>query len=165
MEANPIKKTFIQNILDIYREVFGDGFKSYFYGDPINISESQLPALVVDETGVNYIAGPTMMDQVQHDILIQVVLNKKEEFGKGKTEAPMSRKLAELIHGRDPATNQLLPKTILGVLRTNITLKGISIHQEVNVDFGVIGRPGGIVTAEGHVKASITEMMYVVRTD
>lgn len=166
MSNNEVKSTFIQNLLDIFKETFGDSgyFKSYFYGDPIAVNDNMLPALIIDETNVQYIAGPTTMDNVQHDVLIQVVLNKKDELGKPKTEAPMSRKLAEIIHGRDPQTSRLLPKTILNVLRSSITLDGVSVHQEVNVDFGVVGRPGGVVTAEGHVKVTIMELMYVNRT-
>lgn len=161
-----VQTTFIQNLLDIYKGVFGESgfFKSYFYGDPIEVSESQLPALVIDETNVQYIAGPTTMDNVQHEVLIQVMLNKKDELGKPKNEAPMSRKLADIIHARDPLTSKLLPKTILGVLRSSITLDGVSVDQQVNIDFGVVGRPGNVVTSEGHIKVSITELMYVDRT-
>lgn len=166
MEDATIKNTFIQNLKDLFESLLGEKgvYKTIWYGDPVIIDESQLPGLVIDETGSHYVAGPTMMDQVDHDVLIQVVLNKKDELGAPKKEGPMSRKMHQLIDARDSTTNKLLPTTIVGILRGRITLNGVTVHQKIDVAFGVVGRPNGIATAEGHISVSMTELMYVDRT-
>lgn len=157
-----MKLTTSAVILDLFRNTFNRGqFKMFRIGDPITIPESQLPALIVSETATDYTFGPTGFDDVTHTLLIQVILNKKDEIGKPSDGSSLDETLDALIQGRDETSGEFMPDTILGALRRNITLGALIIQNTSKVRKGVIPRSEDLLTAEAHIDVEVIELQAV----
>lgn len=156
------KKTIPQVILDLFRDTFKTGpFKTYREGDPIIFPASMLPALFISEPVTEYDEGATQMDVITHQVLIQVVLNKKDEFGAPLGVSTLDNVLDQYIQGRDATTGDLLPNTILGVLRKNITFGNLIIDQQARVEKYVLPRNQELTTLEGHVRITVQEEQVI----
>lgn len=157
-----MKKTVPQIILDLLEETFNEGeFKWFREGDPLLIPASRLPALIATETQTDYNAGPTGHDEIVHHILLQVVLNKKDEIGNPDADISLDRKLSEITQGRSETTGDFLDNTIMGVLRRHITIGNLAIENIGRVRLGVIPRSEDLMTAEAHIELTITELQAI----
>jgi hypothetical protein len=157
-----MKMTTPMTILNIFQDAFQDGeFKLFRVGDPIIIPESMMPALIISETQTGYDVGPTGFDEVTHTLLIQVILNKKDEIGNPDQGSSLDEKLDQLIQGRDETSGELLSNTILGVLRRNITMGNLMIQNTSKVRKGIIPRSEDLITAEAHIDIEVTELQQV----
>lgn len=159
MAQQPLyRKTISEVILDLFRDNFQTGpFKVFREGDPIIFPASMLPALFISEPVTDYKQGATGFDVISHQLLIQLVFNKKDEFGAPDGASTMDKLLDQYIQGRDPVTGDLLPNSVLGVLRRNITLGNLVINQENRVEKYVLPRSEEMLTVEGHVRVTIDE--------
>lgn len=157
-------------IRDLLRDKLGDQFKAYWDGNPDPISKSWLPAIAVTETKMVFDVSATGTDNNDHDILIRVMYNKRDDYGANLIEPNVDlteRKLRLLVMGRDPVTREYLPNTLLGVLRPNFTLGNYVIGNHGSVEWGVMDKQdeAGLATAEAHIMLTVTERQLVpVRT-
>lgn len=153
-----LKKTIVDLILDILKAQLGTTYKAYFYGDPIAIQQSLLPAIAIDIERTEYSFGPTGFDEVTHHLIIQVIYNKKDEFMKPAREVGLSRKLQNQTMGRNATNGEFIAGSIMGLLRRNITLNNVTINQTAEIQFGVVPRPEDTLTVEAHIRIAITEL-------
>lgn len=155
------KITVAEKILQLIQDAFGDAFKVYRVGDPIRPGQSELPAIYVTESNVQVVQDATGYDGLIHNLLIQVVFNKKDEMGRPVDGNTLDTILDNWIYGRDPSTNEYSTKSIMGVLRANLTMDNMTIQQEVTVKKGIVPRPEQEITAEGQIEIEVHELQPV----
>ena len=156
-----IKLTVAQTIANLFKDAFGDEFKLYRVGDPIVPGQSELPAIFVTETLVEFQQDATGYDKIVHHLLTQIVYNKKDEMGRPVEGNTLDTIIDNIIYGRDDQTNEYLPKSIMGVLRKNYTLGGLSIDTISDAKKGVVPRPEEMLTVEGHIEITVSELQPV----
>lgn len=145
-------------MLDLFRDSFKNGpFKEFREGDPIIFPASMLPALFISEPVTEYSEGPTGFDKISHQILIQLVFNKKDEFGAPQGVATLDQTMDRYVHGRDATTGDLTDNSILGVLRRHYTFNGMIIHQEARVEKYTLPRSQELWTTEAQVRITVEE--------
>lgn len=155
------KITVAETLRDLFKESLGDRFKLYRVGDPILPGQSQLPAIFITETAVDFEQDATGMDKISHHLLIQVVYNKKDELGRPEKGNTLDTEIDNVIYGRDATTGAYLPNTIMGLLRTNYTLGGLSIETIGDARKGVVPRPEQMLTVEGQIEITVSELQEV----
>jgi hypothetical protein len=139
--------------------------RSIFFGDPFAIPVSQLPCIIVDTDQTIDKLGPTGYDRVLTTIVVKVVLNKRDDFAGDVADSVTKRKLVDYIAARDATTKQYLPATVMGILRTSLTLDNKLINMESETKYGIVERivQAGMesLTAEGQVTVTTEELIQV----
>jgi len=135
---------------------YGDKrIKRYFYGDPIIINVSSLPALIVENASQEITQKATGQDEITNTYNIRLVFNKKSELGKNPEEVASERTIAQLVSGRDSSGNYN-QTSIVGILRKYFTLGDLINDQQIAVDFST-GERGDIITAEADILLTIKD--------
>lgn len=107
--------------------------KSFFFGDPIIIPASMLPAIVVSPVSENVTARGTGVDQADSTIKIKLIQNLKDDLGASAVD-PENVKLTEnavrLFEERD-TNGKIKPVSIVGAIRSNpeIPYQGVATCQ------------------------------------
>lgn len=153
--------TVPQKLIELFRDKFEDTFHGYYEGDPIIPPQSMMPCLIVSEPQTDYEVGPTGMDVVKHQILIQIVFNKKEDFGKPDNAATLENTVDTIAQGRDEATGAFLPNSFMGILRGNFTLDNLMVENIGNVKKGVVPRSEKLMTVEAHIELTLEELITI----
>lgn len=155
------RPTIPQQLLDLMEKRLVDHkFRWFREGDPVLIPASQMPAMLVSEESTDWEAGPTGYDTVTHTLLLKVVLNKKSELGSKEQGMTLDKKVNQIMQARDE-NNQLLPGTVMGVLRQDFTLENTMINNIGTIRFGVVARPEETETVEAHLELVLTELVPV----
>jgi hypothetical protein len=161
-------KTASERILANLHDQFPK-FKEFFYGDPFAIPVSQLPCIIVDPGKTHNELGPTGMDRVTQTIDIKVVLNKREDFAGDSAVSITKKKLVQYMEARDDTTKQYLPQTVMGVVRTFLTLsesepQNLMVNSISDIDYGVSNRSSATydtLAAEAVCTITTTELVRV----
>ena len=161
IDTNNLKDNVPRVLINLLRETFGDFFHLYREGDPIIPSISELPAVFITETNTDYKFGPTGFDDISHEVLIQVVLNKKVDFGNPDHGSSLDYFLDALCQGRDSTSGDFKDETIMAVLRRNITLGELFIESIGAVKKGVVSRSEELITSEAHINLVVSEIQSV----
>ncbi len=153
----------VQRLLSLLKDTFGTTFKAYYDDDPERIPDFNLPCIVVSEVSDSTDQGAFEQDDVEEELVVKVIYNKKDDFASDVVPGDMTqRKIRNIISKRDPATGQYDPKTVKGVLRT-FGLQGIvAIANTMTVAYGITPRVDDVLTSEGHVTFRI---QYTVDTN
>jgi hypothetical protein len=113
-----------------------------YYGDPIRIPTSKLPALI----GARRMTATDMFTNAedQHDmqIVFTVVTDIRKDIQDDTSFVPGISTLYDLIEGRDPVTLLLKPTSLMYVLRHNVdAFQGTQLYTDVStptkVDYGM----------------------------
>jgi hypothetical protein len=136
-------------------------FKEYFDGEPVLIPESLLPCIVVHKVNGTEGFGPTGFDKSTSEIVIKVVFNKKDDLSSSGRQYTTHKKLKEIIEARDGTTKLFVEKSIMGILRKNVTLVDTVIDQEIDLNYDVVPRPDDVITEEGHVTIRVTQLIQI----
>lgn len=150
------RPTVGDRMIDLLKAQFGETFH-YFYGDPVAIPVSQLPALIIEHTDTGTDPAPTGMERLHHTILVKLALNKKDDFNKKPDEVVCQRLLEQYTEGIDADTSQYAEQTIVGVLRRNFTLQQTVNDQELTIRYLLQPRPQNLLTAEAEVTVTVQE--------
>jgi len=135
---------------------YGDKrIKRYFYGDPIIINVSSLPALIVENASQEITQKATGQDEITNTYNIRLVFNKKSEIGKNPEEVSSERTIAQLVAGRDESGNYDAT-SIVGILRKYFTLGDLINDQQISIDYS-IGERGDIITSEADILLTIKD--------
>lgn len=156
--ANSIVDTILDFLKDKYKE---SEFHAFFYGDPIVFGKSMLPAIVVSETTADYELGPTGFDDISHQIQIKVIFNKSDEYGKPANEAGLARKIHNIVQGRDKITGDFTSNSLMGLLRTQFTLSGLTYNHVDSVQFNTVSRPNDQITEEALITITMNILNQV----
>ncbi|MDR6794736.1 hypothetical protein J2X12_004116 [Pseudarthrobacter oxydans] len=157
----------VQRVISLMRDTFGDAFKTYYDGDPEAIPVFNLPAIIVTQTGDSTAQAAFAQDDVEDQLTIKVVLNKRDDWT-GDAVDPLNmteRKIREFV-GKLDGEGKYGSRTVKGALR-NYLLEGVTaVAPTMTVDYGINPRVAGEgladITAEGHVSFSIK---YAVETN
>jgi len=155
------KKTVPQKLLQLFMDKFGDTFHGYYEGDPIVLPQSKMPCLIISEPETLYDTGPTGMDEVTHQILIQIVYNKKDDFGKPDSVATLENTVDTIAQGRSETTGYFLPNSFMGILRGNFTLDNLMVDNVGSVRKGVVPRTEELLTVEAHIQVTFKELVAI----
>jgi len=142
---------------------------SWYDGDPIEIPQSALPAIAIETDDSIFDSAATGMNDNTENVIIKIITNKKDDFGKPADQIVGHRTLKSLTIGRDLTNSKKLhPKSIVGILLKNFTLSNNIYNNKVTVKFGVVPRPeaggGGdkyVLTAEAHVFCALSDLIQV----
>lgn len=158
-----VRKTVPQRLKELFEASLpADYFKEIYEGDPI--IPRNFPCMIISEPETADNTGPTGFEEITHQILIQVSFNKKDEIGKPANEATQENEIDYICQGRDETTGQYLPQTIKGVLRGNFTLSGLAVQNISRLRKGVIPRSELLMTVEGHIDVTLTELQELTRS-
>jgi hypothetical protein len=151
-------------ILAYMHEAYGDQFHAYWEGDPGDIPSSLLPCMVVSKVRGTSNPGPTGTQDVTEEILIQVVVNKKDDFGAALAYPRVdmtNRRLRILAEGRDDATAAYLDTSVCGILSKNITLGENVLQMTIATDYMLARRGNNMLTSEAHITVSLRERIII----
>lgn len=141
-------------ILKKYADLIDDNcnkFKEIYYGDPIRVPKSKLPALILEKTETR--AGVISNAEDEHGIQITltIITDIRREIGGESDLAPGISQLYELIEGRESDTLKLKTDSLLHILRNNVLVDSSS---GLRTDLGSVTRVDYGMTidkrAEGH---------------
>lgn len=108
-------------VLKKYGQLIGSAqlFKSIFYGDPIRIGASELPALIIAKIDTR--AGKFTNSEDMHEMRVSftAVTDVRDTIGEDKEMVRGVNSLYNLMEGRQESTYQLKPDSLLYILRHN----------------------------------------------
>jgi len=134
--------------------------KSYYFGDPLIIPASNLPALIVSKRQSVVNQGATGLDEVDKIYSIKLVYNKKDELGKNPNEVAVQRTIADMVEGIDENGN-FTETSIVGVLRKNFTLGDAIENQDMSIEYFLAER-GDLITEEAEIIINIKDFVSVL---
>lgn len=162
MNDNAYKLTAVDKVKSLLKAQFGDYFKAYFEGDPVDIPESLLPCVVVQKLNGPVDQTMTGIDNLRSAILIKIIHNKKDDFGAPSDDVDLTeRKNRRIIEGRDATTGYYLTNSIMYILRHNFTLDNTVVENEIDIAYDLDVRPNDIITTEGYVTINVEEQVVV----
>lgn len=147
-------------LMNLIKENFGAYFKTYYIGAPEQIPESALPACIVQTVRGAGEVDATMTDITTEETVINLVANSKDGFAASDDDDTVMRQLQVLVQQIDPATNTYSTSSILGVIRSNLTLDSTIINSDVKWDYGQNPR----VNETGDPISSLCEAVVSVTT-
>lgn len=160
-QTSPAKQTVPQKLLSLFKGIFKDDFHGYYEGDPVIPPQSMMPCLIISEPETLYDTGPTGMDNIRHNILIQIVFNKKDDIGKPDNAATLENRIDTIAQGRDETTGQFLDKSFMHILRNNLSLDNLMVESISTVRKGVVPRSETLITVEAHIEVTLEELMVI----
>lgn len=133
-------------IIKKYRDLIEDNqstIKHFYYGDPIRIPQSNLPALVLSKTETRVSNFTNVEDE--HGVLIQLTLvtSIKDDINAEDDEIIAgTNTLYDILEGREDDTYKLKEDSILHILRNNATLDaGNNLRTDLDtitrIDYGM----------------------------
>lgn len=94
-------------------------FKSIFYGDPIRIGSSELPALIIAKIDTRVGKFTNSEDAHEMRISFTAVTDVRDTIGEDKEMVRGVNSLYNLMEGRQESTYQLKTDSLLYILRHN----------------------------------------------
>lgn len=146
----------VPRILNLMKGTFGSQFAQYFDGEPGVVFEPELPAIIVTEVGDLTEPGTFGQDDVTEQIMVKVLLNKKDDFKTNRDPENLTEtKLRKLVGVRHPVTGHYEEQSVKGALRAFGTEGIVAIGRSVEVFYDIQPRQDGVLTAEAHVVFSL----------
>lgn len=155
-------------ILQYMRAAYGDQFHAYFEGDPGDIPESLLPCVAVSKSRGTSNPGPTGTQDITEEILIQLIVDKKTDFGAAKVYPRVdmtNRRLRIMAEGRDETTANYLAGSVCGILSKNITLGDTVLQMTIGTDYTLARRGNNMLTQEAHITVGLRERVKVLQRE
>lgn len=123
------------SVLNLMRRTFGDLFNAYFDGRPDNIPKSAFPCIAVQYMTPVVTFGGVGTDDMVSPVVISVLINSQDYVEESAEVDTTMRKLKDIVQGR-AADGGWLPNTVMGALRTNITLDNTIVNlDEMTVEY------------------------------
>jgi hypothetical protein len=154
-------------IIQLLQTTLGTEIKTYYKGTPLAPpAEEDYPVLVVQKmTGATQV-GSTTTDDAIEEIMISIVNNRLEDIGGSDIIDTTMQKLHDLVEAKDPTqpVNMpvYMPKTVMGALRSNLTLGTSVIDGDISWQYGNTPVPGHTGFAEVDIKLRITERVFIL---
>ncbi len=134
--------------------------RPFYFGDPILIPASKLPTVAVDPLRGESPQGPTGHDEQSQELIIKVIVDKRQDMGRGGGEVVGTQNLIRYVNELDETTGRYKTDTIIGILRKNLTLEKTSIDQNISWEFRVAERED-VLTEECWITISVTKIIEV----
>lgn len=143
-----------------------NAFKAYYYGDPIRIPVSNLPALCASRRMTNVSYTTNAEDEHSMQIVFTVVTDIRKEWSDDVTKVPGWDALFDLVEGRDPATMLLKPGSLLNIIRHNFDIDQAhqmwtDVRTPTKVDYGLVANKR--MPGSWSIEAAITTTCTLVQ--
>ena len=158
----------VARVLDLMKDTFGlnGPIRGYFNGEPEDIPESLLPAVIVTETEGTIETDATQTDLVTENILIIIAMNRMDDIGGSADTDLTDFRIRKLVKGQDPETGAYLPQTVMYAIRKHITMGNEIVYNSVRTRFNVTELRGEqTVTQEGYVELTLRRRIIVPQRD
>lgn len=127
--------------------------KKVFYGDPVTIPESDLPALTIEPISTDFVMRGNRYDQKIHHIEIKLVYNAKAYFGQSGIENDKVFAVEDAIQkvGQTNVDHETASNTVCGTIQKNpslpykdgtVTRTACEIAQVTSVHYGLRSNRG-----------------------
>lgn len=159
-------KDSVTLLIELLQDALGGQIKTYYEGAPQQMpAESAFPICSVYKTKGRNTVGATATDEVTEEIMIVIMTNRLIFTGSPSTIDTPMRHLQKLVEGRDPSQpayfGQYLPNTVLGALRTYLTLGTYTINSDVSVTYDSVARKENPAIAEADIHLVLTETVHI----
>lgn len=125
------KDPLIEKLFDLIDANDGGAITSYYYGDPVYIPRSNLPALIGARSSTGFENVTLAEDQQRIDVVLTLITDSRDSFGDTAGIVANWQKLYEIIEGRD-ADYKLKSTSIMNILRTSGDLTDWGVRYEAN---------------------------------
>lgn len=137
-----ISDPIIKKYFDLIQANAPGVFKGFYYGDPIRIPASMLPALVCARRQTQSTSFTNAEDEHNMQLVFTVVTDIRKDITDDTSFVPGLATLYDVIEGRDPTTFLLKSTSLMQILRHNVDLNaGIELWTDVStatkVDYGM----------------------------
>lgn len=142
MDSNLQVDPIIKKYFDLIKAT-NAGFKGYYYGDPVRVPTSMMPALIGARRMTNAMQSTNSEDEHQIQLVFTVVTDIRKDISDETTLVAGWNSLYDLVEGRDPKTLLLKPQSLLYILRHNISIDTphqlwTDIRTPTKVDYGLV---------------------------
>lgn len=111
---------------------YTNAFKMFYYGDPIRVPVSSMPALIVSKVATDLTEFTNAEDEHNMQIVFTVITDIRKDISDEHTIVPGISSLYYLLEGRDPSTLQLNPDSLANILRHNVDLyQNVKLYTDV----------------------------------
>jgi len=131
---------YIDPILKKYSDLINANtkvFKRTYFGDPIRIGSSELPALILSKVDTSVSNHTNVEDQHDIRISIVVVTDVRDTINDEKTMVRGVSALYDIMEGRQETTYALKTESLLGIIRSNVELDP---GQNLRTDLSTMSR-------------------------
>lgn len=134
---DPILKKYVDTITAATKQ-----FKRVYYGDPIRIGTSELPALIIAKVDSRVSNLTNQEDRHELRISLTVVTDIRNTISDDKEMVRGVNSLYDIMEGRQEGTYLLKPSSLLYIIRHNVELDvGNNLRTDLNtmsrVDYGM----------------------------
>jgi hypothetical protein len=168
MPANLIKDPIIKLYFDLIASKT-DKFKGFYYGDPLKIPTSMLPALIGMRRATTAKQFTNAEDQHDLQLVFTVVTDIRKDISDQTQLVPGWTSIFDLMEGRDPATYQLKPESLMYILRHNVDFAQAQqiwadISAPTKIQYAlVMNRRGGTVEPAWSIEATISTTVTITQ--
>jgi hypothetical protein len=157
----------VDPIIKIYFDLIAantDVFKAFYYGDPIRIPMSSLPAICCSRRMTGAKPGDSANDQHDMQLVFTIVADIRKDWSDDVTKVPGWATLYDIVEGRDPATLLLKSTSLLNILRHNRDVANnvwTDMATATRVDYGLVAnkrQPGA-----WSIEAALTTTVSLVQ--
>jgi hypothetical protein len=118
-------------------------FRGIYFGDPVRIPVSMLPALIAAKKGTLTSPFSNTEDVHKTTLVFTVVTDIRADFSDETTMVPGNATLYDLMEGRDSTTMALKVTSLLGILRSNVNIDQehqvwTDIDTPTRIDYGLV---------------------------
>lgn len=129
---DPVIKKYIE-LIESKTKVF----RRFFYGDPIRVPASLLPACIISKTETRVGKLTNAEDEHGMQMILTVITDIRPEIRDENDIAPGVASLYQIMEGRDATTLALNTDAILHILRNNIM---VDVTTGLRTDLDTITR-------------------------
>ena len=129
---------YIDPILEKYRDLIeatNKKIKTYYFGDPIRIPVSNLPACILSKTETRVAQETNIEDVHEMQIKITIITDIRDDLNDDKQIAAVVNTLYNIFEGREDTTYILKPESILNIIRTNVE---VDTAQNLRTDLSTV---------------------------
>jgi len=134
MNPQEYKDPIMKKYADLIR-ANTDIFKEIYFGDPVRIGSSSLPALIISKVSTTVSNFTNAEDMHAVRLSFTVVSDVRDTINDDKTMVRGVNSLYNLMEGRDDATYQLKHNSLLYILRHNVEL---DVQQNLRTDIATM---------------------------
>lgn len=154
------KDPVITSLITVFNAEGPAQFKNrYYYGDPLQVGESALPAVFISKDTTAISAASLAETERSQKYVINVVYNLKRDFGKAFNDISAANSIYDLIEGciDDFTLKSTSLSAILMKHQQLDSMLWINLDEPLELDYGTtINKRGeGVFTAEGVLKLTI----------
>lgn len=156
-------QNIIDQVLDLLKTSLSNKVKTFYQGNPMNLTTSMLPVVFVEANGSDTSVNATGLDAVVHTITIGLIYDKRSELGGVLNENVANRTMIKIMEDRN-ANGQYADDSITGIVRKNFTLNNSINNQLLSLKYSVSNRgtaQAPIIYDEARITFRVTEFVPV----